>query len=716
MCSRSLNRGRCLGLAVALLVSCAILAGRPQSSSAQTTADGKIAFNALQQIFVMNADGSGRTPLNVWGSAPHWSPDGDKILFICSRGSRGGDSREICVMNADGSGVTKLTDNSDYDGFATWSPDGSKIAFVSMRDGNLEIYAMEADGSQQRNLTNNPAQDINPAWSPDSTKIAFDSGYRVSDDGASVTGAGSQPEGFYDSHEWDEELYPALPHLKDTSWGVLANRVDGIYVMNTDGSDQTRIIRDEDIEFSGARAPAWSPDGTRIAFEGGSWAFDIYIYIANADGSGLTRVSQWRNDHTPTWSPDGKKIAFVRSTDSDAEIYVLDLASGLPTRLTDNRIEELYPAWQRLPGAPPLTPTSALQFSRSIYSAREDNGAAILTVTRLGDLSGEATINYSTADGTASHRSDYIATSGTLRFAAGEASQNISISIVDDPFIEPPDALTVTLSDPTGAALNFPRVATLDIVSNDSPPSYYHLIDVPEFFVGQHYFDFLGRDPDVEGFDFWTREITSCGGNSGCVEIKRINVSAAFFLSGEFQETGYFVYRMEKAAFGHRPRFEPFLADKEKVGQGVVVGQGDWQARLQANQRAFADEYVARVAFVEKYPASLSAEEYVNTLDANTGAVLNATEREALIEGLQSGAETRASILRQVAENAEFKRRERNPAFVLMEYFVYLRRNPDDAGYEFWLKKLNNHNGNYIAAEMVKAFITSGEYRQRFGN
>jgi hypothetical protein len=90
-------------------------------------------------------------------------------------------------------------------------------------------------------------------------------------------------------------------------------------------------------------------------------------------------------------------------------------------------------------------------------------------------------------------------------------------------------------------------------------------------------------------------------------------------------------------------------------------------------------------------------------------------ERDALVAALNAATMTRAEVLRRVAENSEFSRREFNPAFVLMQYFGYLRRDPDPSGYQFWLTKLNQFNGDFTRAEMVKAFITSTEYRSRFG-
>ncbi len=246
-------------------------------------------------------------------------------------------------------------------------------------------------------------------------------------------------------------------------------------------------------------------------------------------------------------------------------------------------------------------------------------------------------------------------------------------------------------------------------------------IDDPTFFVAQHYRDFFGREADAAGLNFWVSQITSCGTNTACREVRTINVSGAFFLSTEFQETGFLVYRFYRASFGRFPRFREFLPDNERVGRGIIVGEGDWQARLERNKQAYASEFVNRPEFIAQYPTTLSPEQFVDTLNANTGGSLSPAERNALVAGLRDGTQTRASVLRAVAEDAEFRAREKNQAFVLMQYFGYLRRNPDDppntdfAGFNFWLQKLNDFGGDFIAAQMVEAFLDSGEYRRRFG-
>jgi len=233
-------------------------------------------------------------------------------------------------------------------------------------------------------------------------------------------------------------------------------------------------------------------------------------------------------------------------------------------------------------------------------------------------------------------------------------------------------------------------------------------------FVTQHYRDFLNREADASGQQFWTDEIEKCGANAQCREVKRINVSAAFFLSIEFQQTGYFVYRLRKTTDGTMPRYAEFLSDTREIGSGVVVGAEGWAATLEENQRAFVEAWAQRADFRSHFD-SLSNRQYVDALASNAGAALGDATRAELAAALDSGAQTRAGVLRLVADHDSVKRQEFNRAFVLMQYFGYMRRDPDDIGFNFWLGKLNQFNGDFIKAEMVKAFISSDEYRHRFG-
>lgn len=165
-----------------------------------------------------------------------------------------------------------------------------------------------------------------------------------------------------------------------------------------------------------------------------------------------------------------------------------------------------------------------------------------------------------------------------------------------------------------------------------------------------------------------------------------------------------------------------FLAETQSIGRGVVVGQTGWEAILESNRQAFLNGWVNRSDFVALF-AGKTNEEFVNTLFANTGVAANeeSSLRAQLILGLNDATETRASAVRKIVESRAVADKLMNPSFVLMQYYGYLRRNPDDApdtnidGYRYWLGKLNQFNGNFVNAEMVKAFIVSGEYRQRFG-
>ena len=536
--------------------------------------------------------------------------------------------------------------------------------------------------------------------------------------------------------------------------------------------------------------------------------------------------------------------------------------------------------------------TSLVQFADTDFSIGEGSGHIDVTVTRTGDVSGTATVNFNTFDesqpGHASQKSDYEIALGTLSFAAGETSKTFRLLLVNDTFDETNEVIEVQLSNPTGAGLGLgsPNTAEITILDNDTGAPTSNVIDDASFFVRQHYLDFLNREPDEAGLAFWTGEITSCGAVPACIENKRVNVSAAFFLSIEFQRTGYLAYLTHRAAFGATAPGSPvpvyygnFMRDTQALQKGFIFGQPGADAVLETNKVAYFNEFVTRPEFVSKYPSTLTNEQYVDNLLASAGLspsqvrlfVVNLTNdqepgtviptlttgaprpvssgtarfqfneaqtaltftatitnidvtgsqtsdtndnlvaahihagpavapgvngpvvwgffgapfndnnpndqvffpnpgvggtfsgkwdapegngttlaaqlsnlregrayinfhtrqftggeirgnlpaatalRDSLVAGLNGATLTRAQVLRLVAESEEINTREFNAAFVAMQYFGYLRRDPDTAGFNFWLNKLNAFNGNFQNAEMVKAFINSLEYRQRFG-
>jgi uncharacterized repeat protein (TIGR01451 family) len=388
-------------------------------------------------------------------------------------------------------------------------------------------------------------------------------------------------------------------------------------------------------------------------------------------------------------------------------------------------------------------PNTLQFFSTSTnVSLVETDGSVSLTVVRTGFLTDTVKINFRTNNGTATHRTDYTATLGTLTFAPQEQAKTIVIPVNDDSYVEGDESFTVTLTNTANGFVGDQGTAVITIEDDDTAaPTVNHLDSAP-FFVRQHYHDFLNRVPDTSGLTFWSEQITDCGIDTRCKEVRRINVSAAFFLSIEFQETGYLVERLYKTAYGDAVgvsnfgpthqlpvpilRFDEFLADTQTIGKNLIVGQTGWEQVLENNKVAFGLEFVSRQRFLTAFPTSLTPDQFVDQLFAHTGVTPVASDRALAINEFGGAANTtdnaaRARALRRVAENPVFKQQESNRAFVLMQYFGYLRRNPNDpqdtdyTGYDFWLSKLNQFNGNFINAEMVKAFIDSREYRERFG-
>src|SRR2546423_3067966 len=540
------------------------------------------------------------------------------------------------------------------------------------------------------------------------------------------------------------------------------------------------------------------------------------------------------------------------------------------------------------------TATSLIQFATDSFVIGEGSGHIDITVTRQGDASGTATVNVNTFDesqpGHASQKSDYAISLGKVTFNPGETAKTVRILITDDNFVEGSEVVNLALSNPTGpgVGLGSPNQAILTINDNDAAPSANNPVDTASFFVRQHYLDFLNREPDIAGLNFWTNTITSCGANPSCIEVARINTSAAFFLSNEFQNTGSIAYLANKAAFGPSASggspvpvlYGQFERDVQQLQQNLVFGQPGFDAQLDVNKQAYFNDFVTRPDFVSAYPSTLTNAQYVDALLANAGLTpslvrlfvanlsnsqevppttptlsgggarpasfgtakfqLNAGQtamtftatinnidvtgsqtadandnlvaahihagasvqpgvngpvvwgffgspfndnnpndaantptsggvggtfsgkwdapegngttlaaqltnfrtghayinfhttqfgggeirgnipaedafRNSLVNGLNSASLTRAQVLRAIAESEELKNIAFTRIFVSMEYFGYLRRDPDTAGFNFWLNKLNSFNGNFIQAEMVKAFLSSSEYRQRFG-
>ena len=549
-----------------------------------------------------------------------WNPPGV--------GSAGGISiaekqnEALIPMNADGGAQTRVTNNPFADGFPAWSPDGTKIAFIR---GNLEnpstfeLYVINADGNNEVRLTNDSVIDGVPSWSPDGTKIVFMSG------GSSV----------FDPNSFE------------------------IYSIGADGNNRTRLTNNSIVDGQ----PSYSPDGTKILFGSGNALSPngIEIYVMNADGS--NRIQLTNNNVTdgfPAWSFDGANIIFASGNVNDettVELFVMNANGTNPAKVTTNSNLDWFPDWQRI-----ATPPSQVQFLSATYAPGEGDASAAVTVTRTGNTTGMAAVNYRTSDtaganecnvvsSVASSRCDYQTTLGTLNFAPGETFKTIPVFLNDDSFDETNEAFTMTLSNVSGsgAALGSISTTTITITDNDAATTA-NLIDNPDFFVRRHYIDFLNREADVTGLAFWTNQITSCGSDAQCVEIKRINVSAAFFLSIEFQETGYLVYRLYKAGHGAigmpvPVRYEEFISDTQQIGQGVIIGQPGADQRLENNKQAFALDFVLRLRFTQDHPTSQPPSQFVDSLYANAGVTPSAAERTSAISEFGGAPDTVDTLL-----------------------------------------------------------------------
>src|SRR5437660_3168428 len=346
------------------------------------------------------------------------------------------------------------------------------------------------------------------------------------------------------------------------------------------------------------------PDAMRIIFRWQGVQFGDGV-----NGAPINFEVELRNDGTITTrygSGNTNLNPVVGISGGEPDPYVIDsLTSELSLKSLTNAPSVVF------------APRSTVQFTGANYSVNEGDGHVNVTLSRSGDTTSSATVSLTTSDtagtqncnlanGKASSRCDYIATIGTVQFAAGETSKSISIPIIDDSYAEGSETFSVNLNNGFGTSLGAQSTATVTITDNDSSTGS-NPSDVSSFFVRQHYLDFLNREPDNRGFPFWTNEIDLCGTNQACIDIKRINVSAAFFLSIEFQQTGYLVERLYKAAYGDGSgtstvngvhfqgpvpivRFSEFLPDTQQIGQGVIVGQNGWETVLENNKQNFTGQ------------------------------------------------------------------------------------------------------------------------------
>ncbi len=650
--------------------------------------NGKIVFTSDRQndsgikLWTMNSDGSNQTQLTfetdrgpnlpdyipVYDQAPKWSPDGTKIAFLSMRDydpqNPAISQCTIYIMDYQSRAVQRLalfnqlsTSNSKpiLIGPFEWSPDGSKFALIckeiilSDQRVTWSIYTINIDGSGASRL----AIDVGkPTWSPDGKQLAFS---RL-------------------SHE---------------------NGTDEFDVMNADGGNLHAIASFPLGDYS--ELASWSPNGSKLLLVRGlqscSGSSCNQLYTINADGTDMTQLTYTPIDHrgsTPTWSPDGTRILFTRyAVGPKYTVYVVNADGSGEHEISNHSVivtGDVSGDWQPLLSSSNDPAPSVLGFSEKLYVLNCPSSPTIeIPVMRGGNLNQTASCAYQTQSG------GFTSALIPISFAPGEISKNIQVSgwYCD---VTRPTTLTLFNNEGNTTFVGGVKNATVVFVDSNSNP-----IDNSAYFVRQQYRDFLNREPDASGWDFWINNMDSCPVGSTftqCQTIikptKRVDTSAAFFISVEFQQTGYLVYRTYKVAYGNLAgapvpiRFNELLPDTQQIAQGVVVGQSGWEQALETNKQNFMTSFVQRSRFASAYPNSMTVQQFVDALYTNAGIVpTSAPNRPKAISEFNSTTPAdpaaRARALRDVAEDAMLTQQEFNRAFVLMQYFGYLRRNPNDA-------------------------------------
>jgi Tol biopolymer transport system component len=266
---------------------------------------------------------------------------------------------DIYLIRTDGSGRKQLTTAPGNDFTPAWSPDGAQIVFRTTRDGDDEIYVMNADGSGQTNLSRSlDTEERGPDWSPDGRQIALASqAGEILDIFIVPVDLAESNEG---SIDWKKLTGDSLGGDEYPAWSPDGTKIafhsyrDGnweIYVMNADGTGQTRLTNNPREDTY----PNWSPDSTRLIFSSATIGYTD-IYMINADGTGLVQLtSHPAPEYDPAWSPDGSMIAFTRAVEEDprsAHIYLMQADGSGQTQVTNTSASDWNPVWQPLSSVP----------------------------------------------------------------------------------------------------------------------------------------------------------------------------------------------------------------------------------------------------------------------------------------------------------------------------------------------------------------------------
>ena len=359
----SMNMIRLAAGLVTVLFACGKDSTAPTAPVPATRVAFLVAAGVNTSLAIVNDDGSGRAILasgTWWDIAYSWSPDGARIVF---GGGHDSASIGIYVVNADGTGLRRLTSDPEWVGSGvsnvSWSPDGAKIAFLSYSGG---IEAMNADGTGRIHV----ADGGGISWSPDGRRIAYSTGspdggwpeiYVSNSDGSGQTRITRGYRGLSDCCG-DENTSPtwspdgrriAYMHRSNADHDGYTSTALDVRVINADGTGDTSFTRTLPIALN----PVWSPVGARLALWSNSSKGPYEIYVMNADGSGLARVTSgasFNGCRHISWAPNGTRVAYCARDagdlyDSFHDVYTVRIDGTDVRNLTNDAAAEGEPRW-----------------------------------------------------------------------------------------------------------------------------------------------------------------------------------------------------------------------------------------------------------------------------------------------------------------------------------------------------------------------------------
>ncbi len=728
----------------------------------------KLAFTSERdgnaEIYIMDANGGSQINLSnntADDLNPSWSPG--KITFQSDRDASGNGNFEVYAMSgADGSGQTRLTNNVAFDTDPARSSDGAKIAFVSTRDNNFELYLMNADGSNQLRLTSDVASDLEPSvlrtlsTAPALSNVQFTADVITVAEGAgkvtlTVTRTG-------------DTTGTAIVDLVTTN-GTASDRTDfttaSVTLRFAPGETMKTVsifITDDAFFEEDETFTVTLSNPTGAAFNGPTTVTitvvdnDVNVPQAprvrtaagNIPAEIQATVDQFRADlgganngvggtfgagrREINW--DGVPDQFATPNDLPANFFNSNSPRGAVFSLTGGTTPRLQVSARSgsglLPNFSNINPGYLNTFTpfspERLFTTVGSTGNVIDVRFFVPGTSIPAVVNgfgavFSDVDLASTTKIQYFDASGTLLFEQSAPPPRGTLLNQTDAFVGVTFARAVVARVRLingNSALGPNESGSVDVVVMDdfiygepqtvqTVPTSTNPIDETPFFVRQQYIDFLNREPDIAGFNAWVSVLNNCPDRINDPSCDRVTVSAAFARSPEFRLKAEFAIRFYIASFNRLPTYREFVYDVSNLN-------GATSAEVFANIARFPGDFTLREEFRTTFDALTNAA-FVDRLIANAGVAIS--NRDQLVADLNSGTKTRAQVLREIVDNTAFAQAATNRAYVLSQYFGYLRRDPDPAGFTNFLNFLNANPSNF--REVTRSFVDSIEYRARFG-